>query len=58
MSFFSHEEIYPSDERNDRNGEQPSSRSRLIVPICLRLAIPRRLALQQGPPPLHQPATP
>lgn len=26
MSFFRHGEIYPSDERNNRNGEQPSSR--------------------------------
>jgi putative transposase len=26
MSFFRHGEIYPSDERNNRNGERPSSR--------------------------------
>jgi len=26
MSFFRHGEIYPSDERNNRGGEQPSSR--------------------------------
>jgi putative transposase len=32
MSFFSHEEIYPSDERNDRNGERPSSRPRVHRP--------------------------
>ncbi len=27
VSFFRHKEIYPSDERNNRNGEQPCSRS-------------------------------
>jgi len=29
----------------------------LIVWMSFRLAIPRRVALQQSPPPLHQPAT-
>ena len=55
LSFFRHGEIYQSDVRNDRNGEQLNSRPRLIVPMSLQLVIPRRVALQQNSPPLHQP---
>src|SRR6266581_8683894 len=33
----------------------PRAAPRLIVPRSLRLAIPRRVALQQSSPPLHQP---
>src|SRR5260370_34035667 len=36
-------------------GGSPSAAPRLIVPKNLRLAIPRRVALQQSSPPLHQP---
>src|SRR6202521_715896 len=37
-------------------GSDPSAAPRLIVPMSLRLAIPRRVALQQSSPPLHQPS--
>src|SRR6202171_6631945 len=36
-------------------GSDLSAAPRLIVPMSLRLAIPRRVALQQSSPPLHQP---
>src|SRR5712691_6255770 len=36
-------------------GGSPRAAPRLIVPTSLRLAIPRRVALQQSSPPLHQP---
>src|SRR5882762_8044959 len=36
-------------------GSGPTAAPRLIVPMSLRLAIPRRVALQQSSPPLHQP---
>src|SRR5258706_2550233 len=36
-------------------GSSPTAAPRLIVPMSLRLAIPRRVALQQSSPPLHQP---
>src|ERR1700682_1682532 len=36
-------------------GSDPRVAPRLIVPMSLRLAIPRRVALQQSSPPLHQP---
>src|SRR6266851_884305 len=36
-------------------GGSPRAAPRLIVPMSLRLAIPRRVALQQSSPPLHQP---
>src|SRR6266571_3331961 len=36
-------------------GGSPRAAPRLIVPRSLRLAIPRRVALQQSSPPLHQP---
>src|ERR1700716_1767602 len=36
-------------------GSDPTAAPRLIVPMSLRLAIPRRVALQQSSPPLHQP---
>jgi len=39
--------------------EAPASRPTppLIVWMSFLLAIPRRVALQHGPPPLHQPGT-
>ena len=54
MSFLRHLEIYRSDlirlvrERRKR-------RPGLIVSMSFQLAIPRRIALQQGPLPLRQP---
>jgi hypothetical protein len=56
MSFFRHGEIYQSDVRGNSSGERPKSRPQLIVPMSLQLAIPRRVALQQSSPPLHQPS--
>ena len=53
MSFFRHGEIYQSDVGNS-SGERPKSAPRLIVPMSLQLVIPRRVALQQSSPPLHQ----
>src|ERR1700692_3792877 len=35
-------------------GSGPRGAPRLIVPMSLQLAIPRRVALQQSSPPLHQ----
>src|SRR5882724_3108875 len=37
-------------------GSDPRIAPRLIVPMSLQLAIPRRVALQQSSPPLHQPS--
>jgi hypothetical protein len=37
-------------------GSDPRAAPRLIVPMSLQLAIPRRVALQQSSPPLHQPS--
>ena len=37
-------------------GNDPSAAPRLIVPMSLQLVIPRRVALQQSSPPLHQPS--
>src|SRR3989442_367697 len=37
-------------------GSDPIAAPRLIVPMSLRLVIPRRVALQQSSPPLHQPS--
>src|SRR3984893_4962519 len=37
-------------------GSDPTAAPRLIVPMSLPLVIPRRVALQQSPPPLHQPS--
>ena len=39
-----------------KTGSDPTAAPRLIVPMSLRLAIPRRVALQQSSPPLHQPS--
>ena len=36
-------------------GSDPAA-PRLIVPMSLQLVIPRRVALQQSSPPLHQPS--
>jgi hypothetical protein len=55
MSFFRHREIFRSDVIR-LIGERPSGRSRLIVSMSFRLAIPRRVALLQRSPPLRQPA--
>jgi len=35
-------------------GGDPRAAPQLIVPMSLQLAIPRRVALQQSSPPLHQ----
>jgi hypothetical protein len=37
-------------------GSDPRVAPRLIVPMSLQMVIPRRIALQQSPPPLHQPS--
>src|SRR5260370_14381247 len=37
-------------------GSDLSAAPRLIVPMSLQLVIPRRVALQQSSPPLHQPS--
>src|SRR6266567_973145 len=37
-------------------GSDPRAAPRLIVPMSLQLVIPRRVALQQSSPPLHQPS--
>src|SRR6202790_563105 len=37
-------------------GSDPSAAPRLIVPMSLQLVIPRRVALQQSSPALHQPS--
>src|SRR6266404_5783283 len=37
-------------------GSDPRAAPQLIVPMSLQLAIPRRVALQQSSPPLHQPS--
>src|SRR5258707_6892516 len=37
-------------------GGSPRAAPQLIVPMSLQLAIPRRVALQQSSPPLHQPS--
>src|SRR5260370_27889094 len=36
-------------------GSDPRAAPRLIVPMSLQPVIPRRVALQQSSPPLHQP---
>ena len=42
--------------RGTITGNEPRVAPRLIVPMSLRLVIPRRVALQQSSPPLHQPS--
>jgi hypothetical protein len=37
-------------------GSDPRAAPQLIVPMSLQLVIPRRVALQQSSPPLHQPS--
>ena len=54
MSFLRHKEIYQSDEVGLK-GRDPKVTPSLIVSMSLRLVIPWRVALQQSPPPLHQP---
>ena len=57
MSFFRHGEIYRSDVGNRSRGKPTESRlPRPSFSMSLRLVIPRRVALQQSPPPLHQPS--
>ena len=51
VSFFRHAEIY----RSDGEKEPAEAGSPTIVSMSLQLAIPWRVALQQSPPPLHQP---
>ena len=51
MSFLRHEEIYPFDE-----GAAPQDHALPHRTMSFRLAIPWRVALQQCPPPLHQPS--
>src|ERR1700731_2774583 len=44
----------PMSEKTKTGSGSPAA-PRLIVPMSLQLAIPRRVALQQSSPPLHQP---
>jgi hypothetical protein len=46
MSFFRHEEIFRSDEREVKNGERPDSRSPAHRPVESPAGYPRRVALQ------------
>jgi len=41
----------------ERRDEPGKARPSPIVSMSFRLAIPWRVALQQSPPPLHQPTT-
>src|SRR5260370_20935040 len=43
-------------EEEPVSGSDPRAAPRLIVPMSLKLVIPRRVALQQSSPPLHQPS--
>src|SRR5450755_1631753 len=43
-------------EKEPVAGSDPRAAPRLIVPMSLQLVIPRRVALQQSSPPLHQPS--
>jgi hypothetical protein len=54
MSFFRHREIFRSDLLN-RAGNGVGAVPGLIVSMSFQLAIPLRIALQQGPLPLRQP---
>jgi hypothetical protein len=56
VNFFRYGEIYQSDAERSNSGERPQDRPRLIVPMSFQLVIPRRVALQQSSPPLHQPS--
>jgi putative transposase len=55
MSFFRHGEIYQSDVGNS-SGERPKSRPPTHRSDESPAVIPRRVALQQSSPPLHQPS--
>jgi hypothetical protein len=59
MSFLRHGQIYrPMVSLTlPGNGAVPGSAPVPIVAMSLQLVIPRRVALQQSPPPLHQPTT-
>src|SRR5580658_10159484 len=43
-------------EKEPVAGSDPGAAPRLIGPMSLQLIIPRRVALQQSSPPLHQPS--
>ena len=47
--------IGPMDSLFAGSGTRSGFAPGLIVPMSLQPAIPRRVALQQSPPPLHQP---
>ena len=55
MSFSRHEEIYRPRESRNVPG-RPCTTPPLIATMSFQLAIPRQVALQQSPPPLHQPS--
>lgn len=56
MSFLRHGEIYRSDGGLGADlPERPHGPLRPIVSMSFQLVIPWRVALQQSPPPLHQP---
>ena len=59
MSFLRHGQIYRPmvSSGSPGNGAVSSSVPAPIVAMSLQLAIPWRVALQQSPPPLHQPTT-
>src|ERR1700722_14631373 len=46
----------PVETKETIAGSDPRAAPRLIVPMSLQLVIPRRVALQQSSPPLHQPS--
>lgn len=54
MSFFRRREIFRSDSIESVR-ERRQRRPGLIISMSFQLAIPRRIALQQGLPPLRQP---
>ena len=56
MSFFRHGRSTRPIREETVAGSDRKWRPQLIVPKSLQLAIPRRVALQQSSPPLHQPS--
>ena len=54
MSFLRHKKTQPTDEAMFREDATVKSRS-LIELMSRQLVIPWRVALEQSPPPLHQP---
>jgi hypothetical protein len=57
MSFLRHKQIYQSDvfDRRTQGGVVSGFAPGTIVSMSLQPAIPWRVALLQGPPPLYQP---